>query len=169
MSATSALKSWGMAEAGALSILAAMALMGPACSKHDDHAHSAESHGHQPKNGGQLVEVGRHQYNIEVLVDAPKGKVTAWFLDAHAEDYVRIPAPSLRMTANVGNESKEVVLAAVANPASGEKVGDTSQFEGAADWLKNLPSFSGTFQDVSIRGTAFGNVTFRHGAPSHAK
>jgi len=144
-------------------------LLAVGCTKHEDHAQESPGHAHQPKNGGQLVEVGRHQYNIEVLVDAPKGKVTAWFLDAHAEDYVRIPAPSLRMTANVGNEPKEVVLAAVANPASGEKVGDTSQFEGAADWLKNLPAFSAAFQDVSIRGTSFGHVTFRHGAPSQAK
>ena len=169
MSAMSAVKSWVMAEAGALGILAAMALMGPACSKHDDPGHAPGGHGHQPKNGGQLVEVGRHQFNIEVLVDAPKGKVTAWILDAHAEDYVRIAAPTLRMSALVGPATQELNLAAVANAASGEKAGDTSQFEGAADWLKSGTPFTGTFHDVTIRGVAFGNVTFQHGKPSPAK
>ena len=110
--------------------------LAPGCGKHDDHAPASSGHAHQPKNGGQLLEVGKHQFNIEVLVDASKGKVTAWILDA---------------------------LAAVANPASGEKVGDTSQFEGAADWLKSTPAFSGTFHDVTIRGASFGNVPFQHG------
>ena len=169
MSATSTMKSWGMVEAGALSILAAMALMGPACKKHDDHAHATEGHGHQPKNGGQLVEVGKHQFNIEVLVDAPKGKVTAWILDAHAEDYVRIAAPELRMSAAIGPATQEVKLVAMANTASGEKVGDTSQFEGSADWLKSNASFHGTFHDVTLRGMAFGNVVFQYGKPSPAK
>ena len=143
--------------------LALVPWLAPGCGKHDDHAPASSGHAHQPQNGGQLLEVGKHQFNIEVLVDASKGKVTAWILDAHAEDYVRIPAPALRLSAVAGGQPLEVTLAAVANPASGERVGDTSQFEGAAEWLKTTPAFSGTFHDVSIRGAAFGNVPFQHG------
>jgi hypothetical protein len=165
----SATKPWALGKAWALSILAIVALGGGACSKQDEHAHASEGHGHQPKNGGQLLEVGKHQFNIEVLVDAPKGKVTAWILDAHAEDYVRVAAPTLRMSAAIGPATKEIQLAAVANAASGEKVGDTSQFEGSADWLKSNAPFNGTFHDVTIRGVAFGNVTFQHGKPSTAQ
>lgn len=143
--------------------------MAAGCGKHDGHAPDPSGHAHQAKNGGQLLEVGKHQFNIEVLVDAAKGKVTAWILDAHAEDYVRIPAPTLRLSAVAGGQQHEVTLAAVANPASGEKVGDTSQFEGVAEWLKSTPAFSGTFHDVAIRGAGFGNVTFQHGPSPKAR
>lgn len=156
-------------HAAGLLALALSALLAPGCGKHDDHAHESSGHGHQPKNGGQLVEVGKHQFNIEVLVDAPKGKITAWILDAHAEDYVRIAAPALRLVASSPSGNQELPLAAVGNPASGEKVGDTSQFEASADWIRSTPAFTGTFQDVAIRGASFGNVTFQHGKPAQAK
>lgn len=169
MSAMSACKHWFAVEAVSVAALVAVALLASSCTRHEDHAETPGGHAHQPKNGGQLVEVGKHQFNVEVLVDAPKGKVTAWILDAHAEDYVRIDAPALRMTAQVGNTQHEVSLDAVPNAASGEKVGDTSQFEGSAEWLKSAPAFSATFQGLAIRGTTFDAVAFQHGKAAPAK
>lgn len=136
------------------------------CRKDDDHDHGAEGHGHghEPKNGGQLVEIGSHQFNFELLADANAGKLTLWVLDAHAENYVRIPAPTLTVKASVDGGEKVLVLAAVANAASGEKVGDTSQFEGSADWLKTAKGFSGTVQAVTLRGQSFGDVAFTYKA-----
>lgn len=147
--------------------LAAAAALGMAgCRKddHDDHATGGHGHGHEPKNGGQLVEIGKHQFNFELLADANAGKLTLWVLDAHAEDYVRIPAPTLTVKASVDGGEKLVVLNAVANAASGEKVGDTSQFEGSADWLKGAKGFSGTVQAVTLRGQSFGDVAFTYKA-----
>ena len=128
----------------------------------DGHSHSG--HGHRPKNGGQLVEVGRHQYNLEVLADTTAGRVTVWVLDAHAEGYVRMPDSSLNLTLSAGGETHPAVLHAVASAASGETLGDTSQFEGAVPWVTSHPEFAGRFDSLTIRGQTFTNLTFRHPA-----
>jgi hypothetical protein len=58
-----------------------------------------------------------------------------------------------------GGKFTPLTLAAVANPATNEKVGDTSQFEVQADWLKTAGSFSGIFT-VEINGTKFEQVSY---------
>jgi hypothetical protein len=151
----------------ALALGAALAVAG--CGKKEsgdghghDHGEAAESHGHQPKNGGQLVEIGKHQFNLEVLLDATKGRLTVWVLDAHAEGYVRIPAKSLELALKAGGTESVLSLAAVANAASGETVGDTSQFEATADSLKGLAAFAGTVKGLNIRGQSFGDVAIQY-------
>jgi len=142
-----------------LALVLGVGLSGAGCSKDDEHA-GGGGHSHQAKNGGQLIEVGRHQFNFEILPDAAAGKLTAWVLDAHAEGYVRIAAPMLQVRATVDGQEKVLVLAAVANAASGEKVGDTSQFEGSAEWLKTAKAFSGKITGVNLGGKDFGDVAF---------
>ena len=58
-----------------------------------------------------------------------------------------------------GGKFTPLTLAAVANPATGETVGNTSQFEVQADWLKTAGAFSGIVT-VEIRGTKFEKVAF---------
>ena len=150
-------------RAWALALVAGLSLWNVGCSKDDDHDHAGHAgggHAHQAKNGGQLVEVGKHQFNFELLPDAKAGKLTAWVLDAHAESYVRIAAPTLQVKATVDGQEKVLVLAAVANAASGEKVGETSQFEGSAEWLKTANGFSGKILGVTLGGQNFGDVAF---------
>jgi hypothetical protein len=157
-----------------LPVLAAVALLATACSKSDQaaQAHDKKSahseHVHVAPHGGTLVEIGEHAYNVELLRDAASGKLTAWILDAHADDFVRIKAPSLALDTTVAGTKKILTLAAVANPATDEKIGDTSQFEVQADWLKSADKFAGTFT-VEIRGTVYKDVAYALGtADGHA-
>lgn len=149
-----------------LPVLAAVALLATACSKSDHAAHdhakkSAHSaHVHVAPHGGTLVEIGDHAYNVEFLRDATTGKLTAWILDAQAENFIRLKAPALELVAMPGGKFTPLTLAAVANPATNEKVGDTSQFEVQADWLKTAGSFSGIFS-VEINGTKYEQVAYR--------
>jgi hypothetical protein len=146
-------------------LLPVLALLAAACSKsdHAGHDHDKESahsaHVHVAPHGGTLVEIGDHAYNVELLRDAATGKLTAWILDAHAENFIRLKAPSLALIAMPGGKFTPLTLAAVANPATSEKVGDTSQFEVQADWLKTAGSFSGIF-NVEINGTKFEQVPY---------
>lgn len=148
-----------------LPVLATIALLATACSKSDHAAHDHEkssahsAHAHVAPHGGTLIEIGDHAYNVELLRDAATGKLTAWILDAHAENFIRIKAPSLELVAMPGGKFTPLTLAAVANPATNEKVGDTSQFEVQADWLKTAGSFSGIFT-VEINGTKFEQVPY---------
>lgn len=157
-----------------LPVLAAVALLATACSKSDQAAQARDkksahsAHVHVAPHGGTLVEIGEHAYNVELLREAASGKLTAWILDAHADDFVRIKAPSLALDTTVAGTKKILTLAAVANPATDEKIGDTSQFEVQADWLKSADKFAGTFT-VEIRGTVYKDVAYALGtADGHA-
>ncbi len=127
---------------------------------HDHSAHSHDKHVHVAPHGGTLVEVGDHAYNVEFLRDAAAGKLTAWVLGGHAEDFVRIPAPSFEVVATVAGAKQTLLFKAVANPTTGETVGATSQFEASADWLKTTAAFDGVIPELTIKGTSFKNIVF---------
>lgn len=132
------------------------------CKRVDNHAHSASGgggHVHVAPHGGTLVELGAHAYNLELVRDNAAGKLTIYVLDGHAENFVRIPAPALELVAFAGGERRTLNLKAVANSATGETVGDTSQFEADAAWLKEVADFPATLTAVEIKGTKFQAVS----------
>jgi hypothetical protein len=147
--------------------LAGIAFLATACSKSDHQVHEKKSaqteHVHVAPHGGTLVEIGEHTYNVELLHDRAAGKFTAWVLDAHAENFVRLKAPELAFVAMPGGQFTPLKLGAVANPATGETVGNTSQFEVQADWLKTAGDFAGIFT-VEINGTVYKDVAYALGA-----
>jgi len=116
-------------------------------------------HAHTAPHGGTLVEIGEHIYNVELVRDPAAGKLTAYVLDGHAGNFVRIAAPTIELIATPGGASTPLSLKAVGNPSTGETVGDTSQFEAQAEWLKTAGDFSGTFT-IEIRGTKFERVAY---------
>ena len=144
-----------------------VAAFATACSKSTDQPKTGKSahgeHVHVAPHGGTLIEIGDHAYNVELLRDPAAGKLTAWVLDAHAENFVRLKAPELAFIAMPGGQFTPVALRAVANPATGETVGNTSQFEVQAEWLKTAGAFSGIFT-VEINGTVYKDVAFSVGA-----
>lgn len=125
-------------------------------------ASGGHGHAHTAKYGGVLVEVGNHEFNLEVLVDPKAGKLTVWTLDAHAEAYVRIAAKTLDVTAKAGETGvvQALSLKAVANPVTGEVEGSTAQFETTADWLKGATDVEGAVKDVTLGGKTFTEVKF---------
>ena len=125
-----------------------------------EEGHGHGGHGHEPKYGGQLVELGHHEGNLEIVVDAAAGKLTAYVLDAHAENFVRLPLESIAVVVVAAEGEKTLALKPVGNPATGEKPGDTSQFEGTADWLKNVASFKATVRELPVKSKTFQNVQF---------
>src|SRR5262249_41345089 len=102
-------------------------------------------------HGGALVELGDEAAHVELVLDAATGKLTAYVLDGEAENPVRIAQESLRFSLSDG----DVELKAVANPLTGERVGDTSQFEGTSDKLKGAKSFRGVLTTITARGVKF--------------
>ena len=133
---------------------------GPACvKKTESGAATHGGHVHKAPHGGTLVELGEHAYNLELVRDNAGGKLTAYVLDGHAENFVRIKAPTIELIAMPGGKFTPVSLKAVANTTTGETVGDTSQFEAQADWLKTADDFAGIVT-VEVRGTKFEKVSY---------
>jgi len=139
-----------------------------ACSKKTDHAghDHGTAHVHGAPHGGVLVEVGAHQYNLEFVHDAAAGKLTAYVLGGHAEDFVRIGQPALELALTQPGPARSLTLLGTVNPATGEKAGDTSQFEASADWLKTTAPLVGRVTRIDIRGTVFSDIAFTLG-PAH--
>jgi hypothetical protein len=119
-------------------------------------------HAHTAPHGGTLVEIGEHTYLIEFVRDATAGKMSAYILDGHAENFVRIAIKSFDIIVTLpgAEQTQTLTLHATADPATGEKVGDTSLFVGQADWLKTTATFDAAVARLNIRGTSVLNVAF---------
>ncbi len=147
--------------------LVSLTVFGTACSKkNSDHGHAHGHHHHAP-HGGTLVELGDHQFNLEWVRDAAAGTLTAYVLDAHAENFIRVPWPSLAIEATYDGNTHPLALTAVSNPATGETVGATSQFAAQAEWLKTVEAFRVRVPAVEIRGTKFTDIVFAFPQEAH--
>src|SRR5258708_6684476 len=98
-------------------------------------------HEHHPPHHGTPVVLGDEEYHVELVLDAAAGKLQAFVLDGELENFIRIEPESFDITAKVSGRDETLALKAVANSATGEKIGDTSLFEAQADWLKTLTNF----------------------------
>ena len=78
-----------------------------------------------PPHGGNPVALG-DDYQIEWVLDAPAGKLQAYVLDGEMENFVRITLPSFDVTAKLPDGEEVLHFVAVANTATGEKVGSTA-------------------------------------------
>ncbi len=101
---------------------------------------------HEAHHGGclnaiELCSVG----HAEVKVEA--GVLRCWFVGGENETdkSVRVPDKEIRLAVRLDSgDEKPLVLAAKPIDLAGEKVGDCSYFEGAAEWLKDAKHFSAT-------------------------
>jgi hypothetical protein len=123
--------------------------------------HEHGGHAHKAPHDGTLIELGDHAYNLELVRDTAAGKLTAYVLDGHASEFIRVPVPSFDLVVNSGGEKKSLTFRGVASTTTGETIGNTSQFEAQADWLKNASELTGVIPTIDIRGTKFDNVTVK--------
>lgn len=128
------------------------------------HSHADEGHGHhhEPPHGGTGVELGDHAFNLEFLAEAGEGKIRAWVLGAHMENFVRIEASSFEVVARLAGREEMLIFQAQANAATGETVGDSSEFLAEADWLKDSAVFEGHLKSITVQGNLYENVTFTY-------
>jgi len=117
-------------------------------------------HEHRPPHGGAPVVLGHEEYHLELNLDAAAGKLTAYVMDGELEKFVRIAAPSFTVEVTAPRPEPPLVFRAIANPATGESVGDTSQFEAQAGWLKAASNFDAVLTSLTVRAKIYTNVSF---------
>lgn len=122
---------------------------------------AAAPHGHIAPHGGTLVELGEHQFVLELAFDGERGVLQAWLLDGHAENFVRVALPGFAVDATAGGQTRRLEFRPVASAVTGETVGDTAQFAAPAAWLASAKSFDGVIQAITVRGVGFAGVAFR--------
>jgi hypothetical protein len=118
------------------------------------------AHEHHAPHQGTLVELGEEFAHLELLLDAATGHLSAYVLDGEAENPVRISQSSLQIKVKDKKGSYLVKLKAVANNLTGEKVGNTSEFQGEFKKLKGLSKFEGTIVSIKAKGETFKSVWF---------
>ena len=139
--------------------LAFLAIIGGGCSREGPAAAPAR-HEHHPPHGGTPVVLGEEAYHLEFVRDGAAGRLDFYVLDGEMENFIRIAARSVEVTATVDGEKCPLVFRPVANPETGETVGDTSQFEAEADWLKSKAAFDAVLAGIDVRGSKFAGVAF---------
>lgn len=104
-----------------------------------------------------LVELGDEVAHVELVFESATGKVTAYVLDGEAEKPIRLEQKEIVLKAATG----EVALQAVGSPLTGEKPGDTSQFEGQSDRLKGVKELDGMLVRIVVKGRELTSVPLR--------
>jgi hypothetical protein len=144
--------------------VAALALVGCGDPAHQAHGNGGGGggHHHASPSGGVAVELGDHQFHLDILSEPATGVIKAWVMDAHAENFVRVPLTNLSLEVVAGGSTQTVVLQAQGSTVTGETVGDTSMFQGQADALKGVAQFTGTIPVITIRDYNFRGVGFEY-------
>ncbi len=119
---------------------------------------AAAGHEHVAPHGGALIALGDEFAHVEIVLDPVTGRLTAYVLDGEAERGVRIAQEDLGVV--VRSPSLRIALAAVASPLTGERIGDTSQFEADAPELRGIASFDAVLPSITVRGQEFQSVPF---------
>ncbi|MEN9361837.1 MAG: hypothetical protein RL095_3372 [Verrucomicrobiota bacterium] len=114
------------------------------------------AHDHKPQRGGVLVELGEEVAQIELVLDAAAGSLTAYVLTGCADKPQRLKQTEIK----IKTASGELVLAGQVSELSGEKLGDTSVFALNSPVLKGLASLKGQILSVDIAGLPFEGVPF---------
>ena len=129
----------------------------------DEHHHHGEGHHHDAPHGGALIELGEHGtgFNLEMVHDSESGDLGIHVYDGHVSNPERIKQESIGLTVKVNGKEQAVSLAAVANPAFDESVGDTSFFQAEAA-LPGTLVFEGSVKSVAIKGRFFENIAFSY-------
>lgn len=132
---------------------------GPAGESHPQA--DADHHSHTAPHGGELIELGEHAASLELVFDSASGTLDLYVLDAHAENYVRIAAPSIPVRATAEGTSGPIAvdLLAVASPLTGETVGDTSRFSAQVPQLQGRPALDIVIPQINVAGMKFADVS----------
>lgn len=140
-------------------VLAGLFLLG--CDSKDEEKKGGK-HEHKPPHQGTLVEFGEEFAHLELVLDAATGQLTGYVLDGEAEKPVRIEQKEIVLKVKGKPSESAVMLKATGNTLTGEKPGDTSQFNGQSDTLKDLKVFDAFVVGITVKGKEFKDVSFNY-------
>jgi hypothetical protein len=129
---------------------------------HDGHSHDhSHGHHHEPPHGGVPVVLGNEEFHLELLLDNSAGTLTAYVLDGHMEDFIRVAAESFEMIIEPADGVRKTLeFKAQESSRTGETVGDTSQFIAADPMLTEVTEFKVEIPAISIKGRDYAGISF---------
>ena len=153
-----------------LTLALSLSLLVLGCGGDSYQSGSGGEHVHVAPHGGQLVEVGEHGsgYNLELVLH-PDGFLQIYVLDAHAENFVRISTPSIEIEISREDKTSRTLLCVpVADPATGETVGNTSLFT-STERITDLLPLQGVITQLQLMEFVYENLVIEFsGKGGHA-
>ena len=131
---------------------------------HKEHAgdgNTTKEHAHPPPHGGMLVELGEHGsgYNLELFLH-DEGFLQIYVWDAHVDNLVRIETEKIEvLIPDANGAQKTLVCDAIADPVTGESVGDTALFTSIQRINDQLP-LKGVIPSIQVLSKTYENVSF---------
>jgi len=122
------------------------------------------THAHHAPHGGALTELGEEFAHVEMRVDSAVGEIRLNLLDGESENPVRSKQETLSVQLKDGSV---LPLAAVANPLTGETVGDSSEFSGSLPSLRGATGVEAVVEKVEILGKSFERVELQWPGGTH--
>lgn len=126
-------------------------------------AFAAHDHVHHAPHGGALVVLGEEEAHLEFVLDKETGRLTAYILDAHAQESVRLNTSGLMLKITLEDKTVlDVSLTPVANLLTGETADNTSEFAAVVDGLKGVGHFEGIIEQIAVKASVFKAVAFSY-------
>ncbi len=85
------------------------------------------SHDDEGPNGGELLEVGKHEYHLELCLDEKEKQAVVYLLDKDVKNYVPVKDSHLVVNIRAGGKGQQLKLAA--KPREKDPKGTSSRFE----------------------------------------
>lgn len=121
-------------------------------------ADAGHSHAGEMPDGGTPVQVGPHDYHLELVNDPSEGRMTAFVLDEHSEKPKTVSPTTFELIARMVGAEHRLTF----NPLTNASATSISAFSAQADWLKTATNFEGTIPKISLSGESFENITFTY-------
>jgi hypothetical protein len=93
---------------------------------HEGHDHEGHDHEEHGPHDGELLEVGKGEYHVELCVDDKKNEVVVYLMDKEAKGYIAIDLPFIAVNTKV--QGKPVQFKLKAMPQEVDKKGFSSRF-----------------------------------------
>ena len=111
-------------------------------------------------HGGTLVMIGSEFAQLEMVHDPKTGSLTAYVLDGEAGLGVRLAQETIEVELLGGTQPGSVLLRAATNPLTGERPGDSSEFRGQSELLRDRASFDGVIRHLAVKGASIESLSF---------
>jgi hypothetical protein len=109
-----------------------------------------------------MVSLPGEAGQLEFVLEPGSSALAMYVFDSDGRTPVRLEAVGVpvQVTPEGAPTPTQLTLAAVANAATGEKVGSSSRFEARSQALANVSRLKGVVGEISVRGERFTNVAF---------
>ena len=125
----------------------------------DEHSH--QGHHHEPPHGGTVVRLGDELFHLELVKDSHAGLMRCYVMDGHLEHFIRIAQASIEvLVEQQDGKLLTWMFTAVENRATGETLGNSSEFQAPLAALKDQNKFVATIPAVHIQNQRFENISF---------